>query len=227
MYFIIGHDPARYFHVRPEFYETFIRFDFTLSRDGSDKSDGILLHATVPFTDDFEADKSAALEMIAEQFLRISHDYWDGQCATDEDIDEGLKYEAAREDALRMEHEIAVKFVDALALDGYTVARDMIGNDFRLADAGERAEFKDYVFDGLIGDITVFRTGAAHRFSFNFGRDGWDIVRSSNGRLETMIETITEPYRVKGHDAKIDGKHPSGAFSRFLDEISTPRQTPT
>jgi hypothetical protein len=133
MYFIIEHEPTRHFQVYPEFFETFIRFDFALWRDGSLKSDRILLQATVPITYDYEADKSAALEIIAVQFLRIAHDYWDGRCDTDEQIDEDLKYAADREDASRMEHEIAVKFVDALAHDGYTVARDnMACNDFRL-----------------------------------------------------------------------------------------------
>jgi hypothetical protein len=168
----------------------------------------ILLQATVPITHDFEADKSAALEMIAEQFLRISHDYWDGRCDTDEYIDEGLKYEADREDSSRMEREIAVKFVDALALDGYTVARDMACNDFRLADDGGRAEFMEYVFEALIGEVTVYRPGAAHRFSFNFGGDGWDIIRSASGRLDVLIEATIEPYRAKGHAAKADRRYP-------------------
>ena len=213
MYFIIEHDPTRHFEVFAEFFETFIRFDFALFRAG--EGGEILLHATVPCTNDFEADKSTALEMIAVQFLRIAHDYWDGRCDTDEYIDEGLKYSADREDASRMEHEIAAKFVDALAQDGYTVARDnMACNDFRLADAGERAEFVEHAIGVMIGDVTVYRPGAPHRFEFNFGGDGWDIIRSASGRLEVLIETVIEPYRAKGHPAKTD-RRPDDAFGHL------------
>jgi hypothetical protein len=219
MHFIIEQDPTRHFEVYPEFYETFVRFDFALRHDGSLKNEGILLHATVPLTYDYEADKSAALEVIAVQFLRIAHDYWDGECDADESIDEGLQYAADREDALRMEGEIVEKFVDALTHDGYTVARDMLCNDFRLADPNERAEFVKHAVDSLIGEITVYRPGAAHRFSFNFGGEGWDIIRTANGRLEVLIETTIEPYRAKGHAAKADRRYPvdtSNSLSKFF-----------
>lgn len=204
MYFIVEHDPERFFYFTVENYETIRRFDFRLSReDGPDVE--ILFPATVPCTDDFEADKGAALEVFAVQFLRIAHNYWDGRCDTDELIDEDLKYKADREDAGRMEREIAVKFVDALALDGYTMARDMLCNDFPLAHPNERAEFIEHALDGMIGDVTVYRPGAAHRFEFHPGGDSWDVIRSSSGRLETLIATVIEPYRAKGHPAKTNG----------------------
>jgi hypothetical protein len=201
MYFIIEHDPTRYFQLFEDNYETFRRFEFALFREGEPGGE-MLLQATVPLTEDFEADKSAALEVIALQFLRIAHKYWDGRCDTDEQVDEDLKYAADREDADRMEREIAVKFVDALALDGYTLARDFACNDFPLARPSERADFLEFVFESLVGEVTVYRPGAAHRFGFNFGGDGWDIIKSSSGRLEMLIETVIEPYRAKGHATK-------------------------
>jgi hypothetical protein len=204
MYFIIEHDPTRYFQLFVENFETFRRFDFALFRDDHPEGE-ILLHATVPCTNDSKVDKGAALEVIAAQFLRIAHDYWDGRCDTDESFDDGLKYAAEREDASRMEREIAVKFVDALALDGYTSARDIACNDFPLASRAEREDFLKFVFDALIGEVTVYRPGAAHRFEFNLGGDGWDIIRSTSGRLEVLIETVIEPYRSIGHAAKSRG----------------------
>ena len=56
MYFIIEHDPTRHFEVFAEFFETFIRFDFALFRAG--EGGEILLRATVPCTNDFEADRA-------------------------------------------------------------------------------------------------------------------------------------------------------------------------
>jgi hypothetical protein len=201
MYFIVEHDPTRYFQLFADNYETFRRFDFALCREDELK-DEIQLQATVPCTNDFEADKRAALEVIAVQFLRIAHNYWDGRCDTDEQIDEGLKYAVDRENADRMEREIAVKFVDALALDGSTLARDMVCNDFPLAHPIERADFLEHVFDALIGEVTVYKQGAAHRFEFSFGGDSWDIIKSTSGRLEMLIEAVIEPYRAKGHATK-------------------------
>ena len=66
----------------------------------------------------------------------------------------------------------------------------------------------------MIGDVTVYRPGAAHRFEFNFGGDGWDIIRSASGRLEVLIETVIEPYRAKGHPAKTD-RRPDDAFGHL------------
>jgi hypothetical protein len=200
MYFIIEYDPTRYFQLFADNYEAFRRFDFALFRE--DKPEGeILLQATVACTNDFEADKNAALEVIAVQFLRDAHHFWDGRCDPDEFIDEGLKYVVDREDADRMEREIA-GFVDALALDGYTLARDMVCNDFPLAYPIERADFLEHVFDGLIGEVTVYKPGAADRFEFRFGGEGWDIIKCTGGNLEMLIKTVIEPYRAKGHAAK-------------------------
>lgn len=202
MHFIIEQDPTRRFHDYPEYYETFVRFDFVLWCDGP-KVERNVFHATVPLTYDYGADRNAALEIIAVQFLRIHHDYWDGQCDTDDSIDEGLKYDADREDARRMEDEIVARFVDALAQDGYTVVQTMLcKNEYRLTDPSERAEFVDYATTDLIGDLRVYRPGAAHQFRFNFGKDGWDIIISASGRLDVLIEKVIGPYRAKGHPAK-------------------------
>src|ERR1700730_2756000 len=147
MYFIVEQDPTRYFQLFADNNETFRRFEFALFREGEPGGE-ILLQATVPFTNDFEVDKSAALEVIALQFLRIAHKYWDGRCDTDEQVDEDLKYAVDRGDAGRMEREIAVKFVDALALDGYTLARDT-GHRIKYAkvdaDTGEEVANEDIV----------------------------------------------------------------------------------
>ncbi|WP_354079655.1 hypothetical protein [Bradyrhizobium sp. S3.5.5] len=229
MHFIIEQEPTRSFQVVPEYYETFVRFDFVLWRDGSLESEGIRFHATVPLTYDYEADKSAALEIIAVQFLRIHHDYWDGQCDTDESVDEGLKYAADREDASRVEREIVAKFVDALAQDGYTVLREWAGNDFRLTDSSERAEFVEFAIECLVGDVTAYRQGEVHRFAFKFG-DGWDMIKSGSSRLGALIETVIAPYRAKGRPAKTAQAWRDDTFgnlSKFLGEESrVPRADP-
>jgi hypothetical protein len=57
----------------------------------------------------------------------------------------------------------------------------------------------------LVGDLTVYKTGAAHRFGFNFGGDSWDIIKDRSGALGPLIESVVEPYRSKGHPAKAVG----------------------
>jgi multidrug efflux pump subunit AcrA (membrane-fusion protein) len=87
----------------------------------------------------------------------------------------------------------------------YTLARDVLLNEFPLTRRAEREDFLQFVFDGLIGEVTIYKPGAAHRFEFRFGGEDWDMIRSTSGRLETLIATVIEPYRAKGHAAKTRG----------------------
>jgi hypothetical protein len=163
-----------------------------------------VLQANVPTTDSAEADKSIAMDLIAKQFRTIAHEYWDGRWVTDETYDEILRYPVDRADADRMEREIAANFFDALAYDGYVIARDSIGNEFSLDQAADRAELLEHVNENWVGDLAVWKTGTAQRFRFNFGGDGWNIIQGlSGGALGAMINAIIGPHRSKGHPAKI------------------------
>jgi len=185
---------GRHFQTFVENYEHFRRFDWSISGSNSGYEPPTL-HATVPITDDFDVDKNAALELIAVQFIRIAHEYWDNWLEPDRDFDERLQYAADREDADRMEREIAAKFVDVLAESGYTMARDIVHNDFALVRPADRDDLCKFVFEGLAGDLTVYKTGVAHRFGFNFGGDSWDIIKDRSGALGPLIESVVESYR--------------------------------
>jgi hypothetical protein len=193
---------GRNFQISEENYEHFRRFDWDIFNGNAD-CESWTLHATVPIADDYNAERNAALEIIGSQFIRIAHKYWDGSVQSDVDFDEGLQYAADREDAGRMEREIAATFVSVLAQSGYTMARDIVGNDFALVRPADRDELCKFVFESLVGDLTVFKTGVTHRFGFNFGGDGWDIIEDHSGVLRPLIEAVIDPYRSKGHPAKV------------------------
>jgi hypothetical protein len=199
---IIPCEEGRYSLVFSEGYEHFRRVDLGIFQKGRSKGERIL-QATVPVTDDVEADLAVAMEMIAEQFLRIAHKYWDGHIRTDEEFDEGLQYAADREDADRLEYEIAAEFVDLLARNGYTIVRDMACSDFAIDDLAGRIDFLQHVTESLIGGLTVYKPGAIHSFRFNFGVVGWDIIQDSTGALSALIDEVVGPHKAKGHPAKI------------------------
>src|SRR3984893_11207294 len=216
MYFIVEQDPTRYFQLFADNNETFRRFEFALFREGEPGGE-ILLQATVPFTNDFEVDKSAALEVIALQFLRIAHKYWDGRCDTDEQVDEDLKYAVDRGDAGRMEREIAVKFVDALALDGYTLARDT-GHRIKYAkvdaDTGEEVANEDIVKGYKIDTDTYVEVS----------KDELENVALESTRIIEIDEfvdrgEIDPRYLIRPYYLRPDGKVGHDAFAVIRETI--------
>lgn len=145
------------YQVRVEGYEDFCRY-WAIFRGGSGGE--TVLQASVPTTDSADADKSAAMDLIARQFRSIAHEYWDGRWDTDAAYDEMLRYPADRADADRMEREIAANFFDALADDGYVIARDSIGNEFKLDQAVDRAELLGHLNENWVGTSRSSRRAA-------------------------------------------------------------------
>jgi hypothetical protein len=192
---------GRHFQTFVENYGHFRRFDLAIIN--GNRGELPTLHATVSASVDYDADRNAALELIAAQFIRIAHEYWGNWVEPDEDFNNKLQYSADREGADRMEREIAAQFVDVLAGEGYTMARDTVCNDFALIRPADRGNFLEHVFENLVGELIVYKRGAAHRFRFGFGGDGWDIIKDRSGVLGPLIESVVGPYRSKGHPAKV------------------------
>ena len=209
MIFIVEREPERRFLVTSEAYRTFRRFDWSLSIDQSSYGSPAL-HATVPITADYEADESSALELIAVQFLRIAHHYWDGWVDTDEDFEESLQYEiryaAALEEAERIEREIAAKFVDALMLAGYETVTDTVGNEVVLANSSDREVLLELFFDNrAMTEYTAVKSGAAERFGMGFGLVPLDIVQGYCEAIDKLLQPILAPYRLGRQTAAAAG----------------------
>jgi hypothetical protein len=70
---------------RPGAYDhgTFRCFEFILIRTKPDAHLRTILSATVPKTDDLEADKAIAMEMINVQFFDRHHLFWEERISTD------------------------------------------------------------------------------------------------------------------------------------------------
>jgi hypothetical protein len=199
MVFIVEREPERRFSVTSEAYRTFRRFDWSLSIDQLSYGSPAL-HATVPVTADYEADESSALALIAVQFLRIAHHYWDGWVDTDEDFEERrqdeIDHAASLQEAERIEREIAVKFVDALTLDGYETVSDTIGNEVVLANSSDREVLLELFFDNRgMTEYTAVKSGAAGRFGIGLGRVPLDIVQSYCEAIDKLLQPIIAPYR--------------------------------
>jgi hypothetical protein len=198
MIFIVEREPERRFLVTSEAYGTFRRFDWSLSID--QLSYGLpALHATVPSTEDYEADEASALELIAVQFLRTAHHYWDGWVNTDEDFEERLQDEirhaASLLEAERIEREIAVKFVDALTLDGYETVTDTIGNQIVLTNSCDREILLELFFDNRgMTEYTAVKSGAKGRFGVGFGRVPLDIVQGYGEAINELLQPIIASY---------------------------------
>jgi hypothetical protein len=209
MRYIVGREPERGFLVTSEAYGTFRRFDWCLSINQL-SYDLPTLHATVPATLDYEADEASALELIAVQFLRIAHRYWDGWVDTDEDFEERLqdqlRYAATLREAAHIEREIAVKFVNALTLDGYVTATDSIGNEFLLTNSSDRDVLLEYFFNHRgMTEYTVVKVGAKERFGIGFGQIPSDIVQAHTEAMGALIQPIIGPYRQGPQTAPASG----------------------
>jgi hypothetical protein len=197
MVFIVECEPERRFSVTSEAYRTFRCFSLSIDQLSYGSP---AFHATVPLTADYEADEASALELIAIQFLRIAHHYWDGWVDTDEDFEESLQDEinhaASLQEAERIEREIAVKFVDALTLDGYETVTDTVGNEVLLTISSDREVLLELFFDNRgMTEYTAMKSGSAGRFGIGFGRVPLDIVQSYCEAIDKLLRPIIAPYR--------------------------------
>lgn len=191
--------PERDFIVTCENYQSFRRFDWSLSINLLSYA-APAFHATVPFTEDYDADKAAALELIGIQFLRIAHEYWDGWVDTDADFDErlqdDLRYSASLDESDRIQREIAGKFVDALTNGGYERVFDTIGNEFTLANPADREDLLTLFFDHYgITSYSAVKCGTHERFRIGNVESSLDIVQGLSEGACGIIEHIVAPYR--------------------------------
>jgi hypothetical protein len=164
----------------------------------------------VPLTTDYEGDEASALELIAIQFLRIAHRYWDGWVETDADFEERLRdrlrYAADLREAERIEREVAVNFVNLLLNDGYETVADTFGNHFVLVDSSARDDLVESFFDNLgIPEYAVTKHGAEHRFRIGSGGPA-NFIKTDSNAIGALIRPLVEPYVANAQSVAASGE---------------------
>lgn len=229
MRIVVGYDGKREFFTAVENYGFFRRIDWWTDPIGPlAASVGAMLQATVPLTDDYDADRAAGLDLIAAQFVRIAHHYWSGRIEDDEAYDEHLRYVADGLENERVEKEIATKLFSALIADGYAISGDFFGHHWDLPPSTDRDAILDHVVGVQKGAFEARKGGTTNRFRMTFGGDGRDLLHDYDGALGPLIEAIVGPYRPSektggvGHPGE-RGCGTSGAAAPDEDAPPAPR----
>ena len=96
-------------------------------------------------TADAERDKAIGLDMIAAQFMRCNHLYWNGRVETDEGFDKRVRRVAEAREVRRIDREIATKLVDAFLADGYSITCDLQDHEPEFERSTDRDGILEYL----------------------------------------------------------------------------------
>ncbi|UVO30323.1 hypothetical protein [Bradyrhizobium arachidis] len=152
------------------------------------------LQATVVRSGQAERDRTLGMDMIAAQFLRISHRYWQGRIESDEAFDKRVKRVAEKREVRRIDREIATKLMDALIADGYTITCDLQDTEHEFERSTDRDGILDYMWQVEIVEMWAHKGKKRGWLRLIFDENGWDLVQDYTTDLEHIVDPICEPY---------------------------------
>lgn len=190
-----GYKNAWHSHLTQDDYGTFVLYEWRAQlRKESGPPITERLHATVVSTGDVDHDRTSALNMIAAQFLRSNHRYWDGRIESDGDYDKRLARVAGKREVRRIDREIAIKLIDAFLSDGYVITCDLQEDDPEFKRSTDREGILDYLWQVETAQLAVHKNGERSWVSLIFDESGWDVINDYSVDLERIVDPICEPY---------------------------------
>ncbi|EHR00183.1 hypothetical protein [Bradyrhizobium sp. WSM471] len=191
-----SHGDAWKIRLEQNDYGSFTHYVSTVSPDKrpAERSWSEQLHATVIRTTDGVADEAMALEMIAAQFLRLSHLYWNGKINSDEQFDKRVRRVKEAREVRRIDREIATKLIDAFIGDGFTITCDIQDIEPEFERCSDRDAILEYMWQIQIVEMSVHKNEFKGWLRLIFDEAGWDLVQEYSVGLEHIIDPICEPY---------------------------------
>jgi hypothetical protein len=191
-----GYEDGWRIHVAEEDYGSFLHYEWRAcpKKKVSDLSYTERLHATVLRTSDPTRDKGMAMEMIAAQFIRFNHRYWEGRVESDEAYDRRERRVAEKREVRCIDKEIATKLVDAVLADGYTITRDLMEDYPEFQRSTDRDAILDYMWQVEMVEMHVHKGKSRSWLRLIFDESGWDLFQDHSDSLSYLIDPIVEPY---------------------------------
>jgi hypothetical protein len=193
---VFSYDDGWKVYLNETDYGSFKHYVWTASpnKRPAEKSWTERLHATVIRTADPARDKAIGLDMIAAQFMRCNHLYWDGRVETDEGFDKRVRRVAEAREVRRIDREIATKLVDAFLADGYTITCDLQDGQPEFERSTDRDGILEYLWQVEIAELWAHKGRKRGWLRLIFDEEGWDLVQDYSVDLEHIVDPICEPY---------------------------------
>ncbi len=212
---ILAEEEGRSFHFSLDGYESFLRFEMHLDYIGGSAQS--ILQATVPKTDDRGADFALATAMIAEQFIRIAHQFSRTRITMEADWAEDVLREAEQKEADRTLKTLARLVIDRLIEAGYTFSRDVENDGVTRISFREEtdAEFIcDAACSGGLVEIRVHRDGLTGWLTADAGKEPADLFEYDR-TLAPLIDPLIAPYKAGGEALYANVTRPSASFRKM------------
>lgn len=154
----------------------------------------LVISATVPSTDDFEADRRRAMEMIDVQTLARQGEFWQGRVSTDAEMSARLDKLGQARSIRALDREITTKLVDRLLEDGYCITCCLCEDVPSFKNSRARTGILKHLFDLEAAELQVHKNGETHGIRLIFGEAGWDVVADYSTDLAYLVDPIVDPY---------------------------------
>lgn len=153
----------------------------------------VTIGATVPLTDDRDADTRLATEMIDIQVFERHNEFWPGRVSTDAEFDARLRRIAENRKVRALDRQITTELVDQLLSQGSSITCCLREDDPTFKKSNDRDGILELLMDLDMAELHVHRNGVTSWIMLIFGEDGWDVVADHSENLESIIEPIVGP----------------------------------
>jgi hypothetical protein len=195
----------------------------------------VTIGATVPMTNDIDADRRLAMEMIEAQVFARHHEFWPGRISTDAEFEARLQRIAEARAVRALDRQITTELVDRLLGEGYRITGCIRFDDPPFKKSRNRDGILELLMDLEMAELYVHKKGVTSWIMLIFGEEGWDVIADYSETLEALIDPIVSAHlpwnkpnadpRDRGYSvlllpspAELDGENPEAekAFEDFI-----------
>ncbi|WP_194480655.1 hypothetical protein [Bradyrhizobium sp. CCBAU 53338] len=154
----------------------------------------VTIGATVPLTEDRDADRRLAMEMIDIQIFERHSEFWPGRVSTDADFDARVQRIAEARNVQAIDRQITTELIDEFLKQGYSITCCVREDDPAFKKSKDRDGILELLMDLEIAELRLHSRGATSWIMLVFGESGWDVVADYSEDLEALIEPIVSPH---------------------------------